>query len=166
MESRMDSSMLKSRILFGCSSSIMAKLCCPNAGKIRPSRQKYKISIGFLLFPLGKDELQTSFHCRQKSKCAISKASFEARTLLVDSESSFKGSNVNSDGHLGSSRAFLLYIGLAKLLITGGKSDLFKDLLPALLLQFVSVSAKFSKDFLSSASISLARLELQRLKLN
>ena len=83
------------------------------------------------LFWYGRDEWQISFHWRQKSRWAISRTNLEHRILssVFGSDPSSleicKGSNLNSDGHFGSSLAFLLYIGLANFLITGGKSRVF-----------------------------------------
>ena len=70
-----------------------------------------------LLAVFGTDDCAMSFHCRQNSKCAISRISLEFSTFWA--ELGFvqaKLSNLNSEGHLGSSRALLLNMGRAKLL--------------------------------------------------
>ena len=71
----------------------------------------------YLLAVFGTDDCAMSFHCRQNSKCAISRISLEFSTFWA--ELGFvqaKLSNLNSEGHLGSSRALLLNMGRAKLL--------------------------------------------------
>ena len=93
-----------------------------------------------------------SFHCRQNKKCAISRISLEFSSFWATLGSvQAKLSNLNSEGHLGSSRALLLNMGRAKLL-----TGIFVFDLLLLLQWFSSFSTKVSKDLRSSVSISLA----------
>ena len=106
----------------------------------------------YLLAVCGTDDCAMSFHCRQNSKCAISRISLEFSSFWATLGSvQAKLSNLNSEGHLGSSRALLLNMGRAKLL-----TGIFVFDLLLMLQWFSSFSTKVSKDLRSSVSISLA----------